>query len=654
MSFSKCPLGTFLVASLLSALAWSVSFQPISPDELKMTSEPQAPGAPAIILLREVDRDDRGLTAHEDVYLRIKILTEDGRKYGDVEIPFIEQQGRIVNIHARTIHPDGTEVNFYGKPFDKLIVKARGMKYMAKTFTFPDVQVGCILEYFYTTDFAERILFDSHWILSEDLFSRTARFSLKPYQNAYHPFHLRWSWNKLPPGTALPVEAPNHVITLEASNIPAFQAEDYMPPENEMKSRVDFIYSEDLFELEPANYWKRWGQKRNAQLEGFIGKRKSMEEAISTIISSADSSEVKLRKIYTRVQQVRNTSYEEAKTEQEQQRAKEKNPDNVETIWKKQYGNGQELTWLFLALARAAGFEAYGMWVPDRLNYFFVPEMMDGNRLDANVVMVKLNGKELFFDPGAAFTPFGMLPWNETAVKGLKLDKEGGSWVATPLPESSESSIRRKGDLKLTDTGDLEGRLLVTYTGLEATERRVETRLADDTDRKKFLEEEVRETIPAACEVELSNQPNWRSTDPLKAEFTLKVPGWVSAAGSHALFPLGLFSAPEKHLFDHAERVQPIYFQFPFQRADDVSVELPVGWRVSTVPPPQRLDAKAIVYVTQAKKENNLLRLSRSLDLDIMLLPAANYGSLRRIFQSIRTGDEQQIMLEPGTTAAAN
>src|SRR5579871_6449482 len=59
--------------------AWSIGFQPVSPDELKMTAEPKAPGAPAIVLFREVDRDDRGLTAHEDVYYRIKILTEEGR-----------------------------------------------------------------------------------------------------------------------------------------------------------------------------------------------------------------------------------------------------------------------------------------------------------------------------------------------------------------------------------------------------------------------------------------------------------------------------------------------------------------------------------------------------------------------------------------------
>src|SRR5690348_14284927 len=86
-----------------STTAWAVGFQQVSPDELKMTAEPKAPGAPAIILYRQVDRDDRGLTAHEDVYFRIKILTEEGRKYADVEVEYSKELENIVNIHARTI-----------------------------------------------------------------------------------------------------------------------------------------------------------------------------------------------------------------------------------------------------------------------------------------------------------------------------------------------------------------------------------------------------------------------------------------------------------------------------------------------------------------------------------------------------------------------
>ena len=46
-----------------------------------------APGAPAIILYRQVDRDDNGQTGHESNFVRVKILKEEGRKYADVEIP---------------------------------------------------------------------------------------------------------------------------------------------------------------------------------------------------------------------------------------------------------------------------------------------------------------------------------------------------------------------------------------------------------------------------------------------------------------------------------------------------------------------------------------------------------------------------------------
>ena len=428
-----------------------------------------------------------------------------------------------------------------------------------------------------------------------------------------------------------------------------------MPPENELKSRVDFIYSDEPFEKDAAAFWKKLGKKRNGQMESFIGKNKPMEQAVSEIVAAGDSPETKLQKIYSRVQQLRNTSFEVEKTEQEQKRSKEKDPVNVEEVWKKQRANGTDLTWLFLALARAAGFEGYGMWVSDRQNYFFAPQTMEGRRLDANVVAIKLNGKDVFFDPGAAFTPFGMLPWFETGVAGLHLDKEGGSWQQTSLPLSSESTIQRKAELKLSDTGDLEGKLTVTFTGLEAWQRRLEERLADEAARKKFLEDAVKESIPAACDVDLTNQPDWKSsTPPLVAEFTLKVPGWASGAGRRALLPLGLFSAPEKHLFDHTERVHPIYFEFPFQRVDDVSIALPLGWQISTLPAPQKEDAHILAYTIQAENNKGTLHLQRTLNFDVLLLEQKYYASLRNFFQVVRTDDEQQVILQPGTTSAGN
>ena len=629
-------------------------FQAVSAEELTMKSEPLAAGVPAIILYRQVDRDDNGATSHEDNYVRIKILTEEGRKFADVEIPFFKDRDDVVNVKARTIRPDGSIANFEGKIFEKSLYKTRGVKYLAKTFTLPDVQVGSIVEYYYTYNYPERYFYDSHWILSEELFTRYAKFSLKPYNSYYSRFSVAWSWQLLPPGTNPPKEGPDRIIRLEARNVPAFQKEEFMPPENELKSRVDFVYSDDPLGSDTDKFWRQVGKRSNDELESFINKRGGMQQAVAQIVSPGDSPEVKLQKIYTRVQQIRNTSYELSRTKQEEKRDNPKQIKNVEDIWKRGYGDRVELNWVYLALVRAAGLEAYGVWVSDRKNYFFNPALRDAYRLDANAVLVKLNGNDVYCDPGAKFAPFGLLPWSETGVQGLRLDKDGGSWIKTPLPAGSVSRMEHKADLKLSDTGDLEGKLTMTLTGLEAMLRRVEERHADAAERKKDLEDHVKSAVPAAIEVELTNQPNWNDPEvPLVAEFDLKIPGWTSAVGRRVLVPVGFFSGTEKHLFDHAQRVYPIYMEFPFQKIDNVTIEIPPGWQVSSLPPVFKRDGHIITLSMTAENDKGKIRLTRTLDAEFLMLQTQYYAALRNFFQQVRTGDEQQIVLQSGTATAS-
>jgi hypothetical protein len=625
-------------------------WQPISPEELKMTSVPEAPGAPAVYLYRQVDRNDQ--ESHEYNYVRIKILTEEGRKYADVEIPFFKESGDIRNIKARTIRPDGTIAGFDGKVYEKTIVKASGLKYLAKTFTLPDVQVGSIIEYHYMKIWDQYIYFKaSRWLISDELFTKNAKFSLKQLSD----YAIRWSWpSGLPTGTS-PPKGEHGLIHLEAQNVPAFQIEDFMPPENEMKYRIEFIYTQENDEKEPEKFWRKEGKRFNDRVENFAGKRKAMEQAVTQIVSPNDSPETKLQKIYARVQQIRNLSYEAEKTQQEEKRAKQKDTNNVEDVWKHGYGDEREIDWLYLGLVRAAGMEAYPVLISRRNEYFFNPSLMNPNELNDNVVLVKLNGKDVYCDPGTKFTPLGLLPWSETAVKGLRLDKEGGSWVTTSLPESSASRIERKADLKLRDDGALEGKLTITFSGLEALYRRIEQRNEDEASRKKFLEDQVKEYIPAGVDVELTNNPDWgSSTEKLVAEYDLKVPGWVSGAGRRALLPVGLFSATEKHLFDHANRVHPIYFSYPSAKIDDVTIDLPLGWQVSSLPPVQDLDAKAAVYNLKVENNKGTLHLTRRLKMDLLMVEVKLYPTLRNFFQVVRTGDEQQIVLQPGAAAASN
>lgn len=627
--------------------ALAADWPPLDAEEVKMTTEANTPGAPAIYLFRQVDRDDTNSREHN--YVRIKVLKEEGRKYGDVELEYVKGLSNVRDIKARTIRPDGTILNFDGKPYDKTVIKAKGVRYLAKTFTMPDVQVGSIIEYSYEYDWSEYLVYDSHWILSEDLFTKHAVFSLKPARF----LTCLWTWQGLPSGAKPPFNDKG-VIRLDIHDIPAFETEDYMPPENQLKARVDFTYSRNA-ETDPKKYWQQIGKALNEAVEHFIDKRKAMEQAVAQTIAPSDSPEVKLQKLYARTQQIRNLTFEQEKTSQEQKREKVKDINSVEDVWKRGYGDGGDITWLFLALARSAGFEAYPVYVSRRNQYFFDPQLRDINRLNDTVVLVKLNGKDLYFDPGTAFTPFGLLPWPETAVAGLKLDKEGGSWIKTPMPESSDSTIVRRAELRVSETGDVEGKVTVTYTGLEALWRRLEENWEDDADRRKFLEDEVRSYVPASADIALTNKPEWQSSAPaLVAEFTLKVSGWVSSAGRRQLMPVGFFTAGEKHVFEQGTRVHPIYFHFFSENIDDVTVELPAGWDVGQLPTAQTNDGRVVLYSFKVEKDGSRIHLSRKLDLGILFMDQKYYPALRNFFQVVRTGDDQQIILEASSATAKN
>ena len=651
-------LGMAAAFLIMPRCARADEWQPITPEELKMTSVPEAPGAQAVYLYRQVDRNDmgtqRGRGATEYNYVRIKILTEEGRKYADIEIPFLKQRTSISNIRARTIKPDGSIVNFDGKIYEETVEKTKGTKYLAKKFSLPDVHAGSIIEYHYNIDLEDNYVFRSYWILSEELFTKRAFFTLKPYN--YSPWTVQWTWPAgLPQGTEPPKQDPDGIVRMKSQNIPAFVTEDHMPPENELKFRVVFIYHDEPIETNIDKFWKNFDKKANGKAESFVDKRKAMEEAVAGIISPGDTPDQKLKKIYARVQQIKNLSYLPRKSAEQLKQENIKEINNVEELWKNQYGQGWQLTWLFLGLVRAAGFEAYPCFVSQRNEFFFRKERIDSRELSDNVVLVKVNGEDRYFDPGAAFTPYGLLPWVETAANGMKLDKDGGTWIQTPLPQSSDSVIEHKAQLKMTPEGDLSGTVTASYAGLEGQWRRVEERNQDDTERKKFLEDGLKETIPAGSEVELTKQPEWSSSEtPLIAEFSVKIPGWATPVGKRMMVPAAFFANGEKHMFEHAERVWPVYFRFPYKIVDDINVQVPDGWQVESLPAPEDRDLKAAEYALKAEKASGSVHIQRMLRSDLFMVGKENYPALRAFFQLVKSKDEQQVVLLPGAAAAAN
>lgn len=165
----------------------------VTAEELSMKTLPEQPGAAAVVLLREEVFDDAN--NHRTVRMRVKVLTEAGRKYADVEIPYSRRHFTIYDVSGRTIHSDGSVVPFTGKPFDKVMVrrKERGKeeRYQVKSFTLPDVQVGSILEYGYHLSYDDHSFYAPEWEVQTDLFQKKAAFKFLPYPGLLQLAHDR-------------------------------------------------------------------------------------------------------------------------------------------------------------------------------------------------------------------------------------------------------------------------------------------------------------------------------------------------------------------------------------------------------------------------------------------------------------------------------
>ncbi|MFZ1035544.1 MAG: DUF3857 domain-containing protein [Candidatus Acidiferrales bacterium] len=630
---------------------------PITPEDLALKDNPANHGANAMILYRSSYVSEKYVNtdgAYIYNYLRIKIFTQEGTDQGNVEIPFFKDSQDIKDLRARTIKPDGTIVNFAGKPFEKTIEKRSGLKFLAKTFTLPDVQPGCIIEYKYRVQLKPNFLYDNQWVLSSDLYTREGHFSILPYQSSYQYFPLYFRQFALA-SKVTPTPKPDGTYSLTVHDIPGIEDEAYMPPVETIESRVEFYH---LDEGSPSNetqdhFWARTEKKWNDELEHFINKKSALEQEVSRIVSPSDSPEVKLRKIYARVQQMRDLNMEIAKSAKEQKAENLRKNSNVEDMLHHGYGNGLEMNYLFIGLARAAGFEASDVRVAPRNVNFFYPQLQDAGELSADIVWVRAGTQEYYLDPAAVYFPFGILPWYETNTQGLRLGKKANDIVSVPLPTSAEATIVRSADLSIDEDGLASGKLSVDFTGQKAALWRETIHLQDDTGRKKTLEDEIKTWLPAGATFEVTKFDNWDKTDtPLHVEGTVKLSAFGSAVGRRILVPATIFVVPENKAFQTAIRHNAVYFRYPNEEIDDIKFQGPAGYKVETVPPAKVLKPGAVVgYEISASQQGSVAEVKRKLVINGLMFPVEYYASLRSFFNTVKSNDEVQIVLQNAESA---
>lgn len=593
-----------------------------------------APGASAAIL-DWVRVDELGAMSE---YYRIKVFSDEGKQYADVEVPYVASypsNGDVSNINARTIHPDGTVVPFDGKVYDKLLYKGSHGVVRAKTFSLAGVTPGSILEYHYVVRWAANLLMDTEWIIQKSIPIEHASFNLTAYVG--NEFSSFFTYSGLPPGVVPErVGTGRNKFVLEMSHVAPYHEEPYSLPAAQIKPRAAFYYTSS--HVRPEEFWDSQSKVWNKDIEGFLGRSRDLSATVATAVGTEQNAGEKLRRLYEFVQKLKNFSVDSSVTVV-------KEAKSAQDVITNQGGSADELTRTFVALARSAGFDADVLRVAPRDERFFSDKVPDAEEMSAEAAEVTVDGKPLFLDPGTPHAPFALLSWEKSNVPAIRVTKNGPQWVKTPADPPSSALVQRKADLRL-DGDTLKGTISITFRGQEALIRRL--RGDDDAARKKAIEDEIKGWFPNGAVLNVKVAVGLSSSDDaILVNCDVELPGIVSRAGSRLMVPLSVFAASNKNPFAASTRTGIIYFRYPRQEYDEVKLTLPPKYAAGSHPPPQSLNVGSFKYDMVVDDHGSELMMKRSLIVDAMFIDPAQYSGVRAFFNAQTLADQRPLLINP-------
>lgn len=655
-----------VLAALMPACLVRAQFQPPTPEELQMTSDPKAPGADAVYLYLEENDDD---SQHfMTVYARIKVLTDKGKEMATVELPYLKEYMKVQDIQGRTIHPDGTIVSLTGKPDDLLSEKVGEEQIKRKVFTLPSVEVGSILEYRFSISYS--FFIPPTWIIQQPHFVHKAHYVFTPLSSLM-PGHVTESFTNLaglqdshgrivvgityrphlPPGTTVKIGMTS--FTLDMTDIPALPDEEWMPPLRSLRYMVDFYYD---YSRNQKQFWEADGKLWSDDVNKFADPSKAIHNAVAGIIAAGDSDLDKAKKLYDAVQGLDNTDYTREKTHSEMKELKIKDARRAEDIWSQKSGSSEEIALLYLAMLRAAGFNAIAVKVVDRDRGIFDPDFLTLDQLDSTLVAVNVGGKEMVLDPGEKMCPFGTVSWRHSGVKGISQSDKGIAFSTTPELGYNDTIVDRTADLTLDAHGAVTGYIQIIMTGQEALYWRQESLKNDESELKKQFDEALETLVPEGIDAHIDHflgldKPGQNLMAMVKVNGTLG-----AATAKRLLLPGAFFSTRSGEPFVKEDtRQEPVDMHYAERVNEDVIYHLPTGMTLEGAPQDVTVPWQGhAVFIMKSKNDAGQIEVQSTLARAFSQAPPNEYQDLRGFYQKVSAADQAQVVLKiaPETSAA--
>lgn len=409
----------FIAISPLLIQAGDTGWGKVSPAERNMGALADFPEANAIVLHDICTLTVRFSGIEITRWERMKLLSKAGAdEIGDVGF-LCNDDDKIKDLKAQTITPDGKIIKLTSKDFFTKTVG--GKRY--RTFAFPGLDSGCIVEFKYRNLNARFWDLDP-WYFQSDIYTLKSSFTLVIGPG----FTYGSSWSNLPlakresrDGQMPNMEDPRFpykTFTWDMENLEPVTEEPYM------SARTDYLKAVylQLVSYRTTNFIRNWqdlGKEFQDYIDGYA-RGGGLDEIAAQVTQEVTDPMGRAKALYDHVAREIQTKSGTGQWFVN---------DDLSALRKTGTGTGEEKNVLLTELLKKAGLKAWPVLISTRGYRKFNPEIYQLHQFNYLISFVQFDSSVMYLDASNKYCPFGMLPPNCLVEAGFLIDGKNSQLV---------------------------------------------------------------------------------------------------------------------------------------------------------------------------------------------------------------------------------
>jgi hypothetical protein len=595
------------------------SFQNITPGNIP--SSDSFPEANAIYLLREAKYSiqstpmEVGTTYFSlrmnipwsafSEHVIIKVLRPGGKKYGNVKIPLLGKC-EVVELQARTIKPNGEIIPVDSKEIFEVNDYPDYMLYSenkSKVFTFPSVDTGSILEYYYTIGYDH--MYIPRWSFQEAEPVWMSRFSYDVPNNLGY----NYIYSNLP-GYQIEKDIRDYeqrnCALFTVRNLPPFLNEPFSSPTPDRSCWIMMTWtSMNLWDQKISSGAETWfsiGKSYSSPFDSLTKPNEVIRKKATEITEGCRSDHEKITAIYRFIQ----SKFRYVAIDIEAHRIF---PNQPEIVLKNLYGDCKDLVGLMKSLLEACNIKSYPVLIRTKEAGAFFEEFPTPNQFDHVMIAIPLsyftdashlknavvvgdnnliyNKDVLIVDPTSPVHPLGRLPADVEGRPAVFCAGVDSRRILLPSHNFLDNTISTLITIE-TQGDDYYGTAKLRFSGEEAAVLRYLLETLSKEATRKYLQNYLTE-FSLVSDLDTFNITNRTQNDStLTIEIKIRKPMAVIRGNDQLILPIPLYAPMAMtELRNQTTRINHIYFQYPFMHQDIVKISRPPGTKISKLPESQ-------------------------------------------------------------------